>query len=102
MARAVGTGQIHDAAIFYNGSYFVIALLFNLLLLACVKRGLVDRNYTTVRGIIKQYGMGPVMYLFCFALTWWSVPLSLVMNAGMALFFLLSPDRCAKASTHRP
>ena len=102
MARAVATGRIHEAAIFYNGSYCVIALLFNLLLLSCVKRGLVDRNYTTVRGIAKQYGMGPVMYLLCFAVTWWSVPLSLAMNAGMALFFLMSPDRCAKGDgAHR-
>ena len=93
MARAVGTGKIHEAAIFYNGSYVAIALLFNLLLFACIKRGLVDRNYATVRGIAKQYGMGPVMYL-----------LSLAINAGMALFFLLSPDRCATKgnAAHRP
>jgi len=104
MARAVGTGKIHEAAIFYNGSYVVLAGLFNLLLFACIKRGLVDRNYATVRGIAKQYGMGPVMYLLSFAVTWWSVPLSLAINAGMALFFLLSPDRCATKgnAAHRP
>jgi hypothetical protein len=41
------------------------------------------------------------MYILCFAATWWNVKISLVLNAGMALFFLLSPDQSAKAHDER-
>lgn len=40
MAEAVPTGQIRDAAIFYNGCSVALALLFNVLLFTCFKRGL--------------------------------------------------------------
>jgi uncharacterized membrane protein len=101
MAQAVAHGQIRDAAIFYNGSYVAIALLFNVQMLACVKRGLVDRSYADVRSIAKRFAMGPLMYILCFAITWWNVPLSLAINAGLALFYLLSPDQRTKLyATH--
>jgi uncharacterized membrane protein len=96
MAQAVATGQLRDAAIFYNGSYLALALLFNLLLFTSLQRGLVDKSYAGVQGIARRYAIGPAMYLICLAVTWWSVPLSLAMNGGMALFFLLSPDRSLK------
>jgi len=103
MAQAVASGQLRDAAIFYNGSYLVIAALFNLLFGVCVKRRLVDRSYSSVRGIARRYATGIAMYILCFAVTWWNVKLSLAINAGMALFFLLSPDQNANAhSPHRP
>ncbi len=97
MAQALAAGQLRDAALFYNGSYLVIALLFNLLFGVCVKRGLVDRNYAGVRGIARRYAAGIAMYILCFAATWWNVKVSLAINAGMSLFFLLSPDQSAKA-----
>jgi hypothetical protein len=37
------------------------------------------------------------MYGLSFAVTWWNVPLSLALNAALALFYLLSPDRSAKS-----
>jgi uncharacterized membrane protein len=92
MALAVTRGNIRDAAILYNGSYFVIALLFNLLLNVAIRRGLVDREYAAVRGIAKTYFLGPVLYGLCFACTWWNVGLSLALNGALALYFLLSPD----------
>lgn len=97
MARAAANGQLRDAAIFYNGSYLAIALLFNLLFWACIKRKLVDRTYAGVKGIARSYRIGIAMYILCFASTWWNVKVSLAINAGMALFFLLSPDQSAKA-----
>ena len=96
MAQAVVNGQLRDAALFYNGSYLAIALLFNLLFGVCIKRGLVDRNFAGVRGIARRYATGIAMYILCFAATWWNVKVSLAINAGMALYFLLSPDRGAK------
>jgi TMEM175 potassium channel family protein len=92
MAQSVGTVRMRDAALLYNGSYLVIALLFNLLLFTCVSRELVDRSYIGVKNIAKRYALGPGMYLACLVLTWWSVPASLALNGSMALYFLLSPD----------
>jgi len=101
MAQAVASGQLRDAAIFYNGSYLVIALLFNLLFGVCVKRRLLDRYESGVQGIAGRYATGITMYILCFAATWWNVKVSLVLNAGLALFFLLSPDQSAKAHAAR-
>ena len=101
MAQAVATGQIRDAAILYNASYVALALLFNLLLFTCIKRGLVDRNYAGVRGIAWRFASGPALYVLSLIVTFWNVPLSLAINAGLALFYLVSPDQSAKAHAAR-
>ena len=100
MAQAVAGGQLRNAAIFYNGSYLVLAMLFNVLFFVCMSRGLVDRQSAGARITLRRYAAGIVVYVICFAVTWWNVPLSLAINAGMALFFLLAP--CAKSATHEP
>jgi uncharacterized membrane protein len=103
MAQSVFNGRLRDAAILYNGSYLVIAFLFNLLFGVCVTRGLLDRNVIGVRNIARSYALGVLVYVLCFAVTWWSVTVSLAINFGMAMFFLLSPDQMAKNCTkHHP
>lgn len=97
MAQSVGTARMRDAAVLYNGSYVVIALLFNLLLSTCASRQLVDRSYIGVKNIAKRYAVGPALYLVCLVITWWSVPASLALNGAMALYFLLSPDTSLRA-----
>jgi len=98
MAQAVTRGNILDAAIFYNGSYLAIALLFNLLFYTTVRRGLVDREYAPVRHIARSYLVGPAAYGTCLAVTWINVPLSLAMNGAMALYFLLAPSLQGEAA----
>ena len=102
MAQAMATGRMRDAALLYNGSYLVIALLFNLLLFACIRRGLVDRSYAGIENIARRYGVGPSLYLACFLTTWISVPISLAMNGAMALYFLLSPNTALRSNTVHP
>ncbi len=92
MAQAVTRGNLLDAAILYNGSYLAIALLYNLLFYTCIRRKLVDCDFSAVRNIARSYIIGPSIYALCLAITWWNVPLSLSINAGMALYFLLSPS----------
>jgi uncharacterized membrane protein len=96
MAQAVLTGRLKDAAILYNGSYLVIAVLFNLLFGVCVTSNLLDRNVFGVRNIARSYAAGILMYVICFAVTWWNVYVSLAINLGMAIFFLVSPDQMAR------
>jgi len=98
MAQALTSGRVREAAILYNGSYLVIALLFNLLLFTCIRGGLVDREYSEVRNIARSFAIGPTLYGLCFAATWWNVKVSLAMNAAMALLFLLSPEVRVKVS----
>jgi uncharacterized membrane protein len=92
IALNVGTARLRDAAILYNGSYLAMALLYNLLLITCAARGLVDRTEISLRSIARRYAAGPFVYAVCFVLSWWNVPLSLAINGVMALFFLVSPD----------
>jgi len=99
MAQAVLTGRLKDVAILYNGSYLVIAFLFNALFGVCVTGGLLDRNVSGVRNIARSYALGVLMYVICFAVTWWNVPVSLAINLGMAIFFLVSPDQLARNCT---
>lgn len=91
MAQAFASNHVRDAAIFYNGSYLAIALLFNLLLFTAIRRGTVDREYGAVKSIARSYALGPGFYALCFAATWWNVPVSLAMNGTLALYFLLLP-----------
>jgi uncharacterized membrane protein len=96
MAQAVLNGRLKDAAILYNGSYLVIAILFNMLFGVCVTGKLLDRTVTGVRNIARSFAAGILMYVICFAMTWWNVYLSLAINFAMAMFFLLSPDQMAR------
>ena len=96
MAQAFTSGRIRDAAILYNGSYLVIALFFNLLLLNSIRRGAMDREFAGLRGIAQSYALGSGVYVVCFVITWWNVPLSLAVNGAMALYFLLSPNLWVK------
>ena len=92
MAQSVSTGRIRESAILYNASYLVLALLFNLLFFTCIRRKLVDSSYRGIRRIGRRFGLGLTAYAICLALTWWNVPVSLAINAAMAMFFLLSPN----------
>ncbi len=64
-----------------------------------MKGGLLDRNVIGVQNIARSYGAGILMYVICFAMTWWNVPVSLAISLGMAVFFLVSPDQMARNCT---
>lgn len=93
IAQSVGTPHLRDAAILYNTTYLVQALLFNLLLFTCIHRKVVDYKFAGVQNILRQFAIGPAAYILCLALTWWSVPLSLVLNGAIALYYLVTPER---------
>jgi uncharacterized membrane protein len=80
-----------SAAVF-NGTYFVIAIFFNVLWHHAVRGGLLDSaTREAADSISRQYAVGPVSYLVCFGLTWVSVPASLLANIALAVFFALPP-----------
>jgi len=80
------------AAAVFNGAYFVIAIFFNTLWRHAVRGRLLDSpTQQSSAAISRQYAVGPVSYLVCFGLTWISVPASLILNIGLAMFFALPP-----------
>ena len=102
LASYLRAPQSHDrrlAALLYNGTYIVIAILFNLLWrYAARNRRLLDKepDHAAIQKLTKQYAFGPLLYVICFGLAWVSVPASLGLNAILALFFALPPKVAAR------
>ena len=96
------SGYSRSVAIFYNGTYLCLALLYNLVWYVCRKRKLLDHHedQDNQHAVFDKYAWGPLFYLACLIMTWFSVPVSLAMNAGLALWFLL-PARSPHHSHHR-
>lgn len=86
------------AAILYNATFVVIAVIFNVLWRYAVARRLIDDTVSAeaARNISRQYAIGPIMYLVCFALAWINVHASMLTNVALALFFALPPSLIRK------
>ncbi len=92
LAESLGTPDARPAALLYNGTYVVIAILFNVLWRYAVRAELLEpESAASAEKISKQYAVGPLLYLAAFGLAWISVPASLALNVLLALFFALPP-----------
>jgi TMEM175 potassium channel family protein len=90
LAAHLKGGDARVAAEVFNGTYVMIAIFFNVLWHHAVGAGLLDSaTQESAHAISRQYAVGPISYLACFALTWVSVPLSLAVNIALAIFFAL-------------
>ncbi len=96
MATSITSGNAvyaRDVAILYNAGYLGISVLFNLLWLVCRRQNVLD-HYLGVEHVHEatgQYVIGLICYAACLGMTWFSVPLSLAMNAVIAIWFLIPP-----------
>jgi uncharacterized membrane protein len=103
LAAHLGHPDQKLAAMLYNGTYFFIAIFFNLLwryatapthnLLAA------DIDAPAVTSISSRYALGPLTYIACFGLAWVSVTASLALNILLACFFALPPEFQRKKTT---
>ena len=100
LAQHLGQGDQRVAAVLYHGTYFVIAVFFNLLW-RYANRHLLGDNVDVVATdkISAKYAVGPVFYLVCIALAWVNVPLSLLLNVALAVFFALPLHRALRVAT---
>lgn len=96
-----GNGRV--AAIFLNLVYFVIAICYNVLW-AYAARGqrLLDEHVDVqlIKQINAQYRFGPLLYIAAALLAFIAVPLSLGMNAAMAIYFGFT-SRTERRAPHR-
>jgi hypothetical protein len=96
VAQYLKKPDYHTAAAIYNGTYVVLSICFNVLFryAAHDNRLLgkdVDRDEMQV--MLRQFRFGFLPYAVTFALTWVSVPISLILNLLMALFWALPVNR---------
>jgi uncharacterized membrane protein len=78
------------AAIVYNGLFILIAIAFNILWrYASGGRRLLkrDADEKAIKAIDDAYRLGPLFYVVALAVAFVSVPLSVVLNLGIAIFF---------------
>ena len=90
----------HTAALFYNGTFIVIAIIYNLLWrYASHNRRLLSKSADSllIETITKQYRFGPLFYAAAFLLAILSVWGSLVLNLLFAVYFAFTGR--AKRST---
>ncbi len=100
LAQHFGKSDQRAAAILYHGTYFAIAVFFNILW-GYASRHLLgkDADVSAAGRISAQYALGPALYLVCIAMTWVNVPLSLLLNIALAVFFALPPHRAVRAAS---
>src|SRR5262249_53515841 len=97
LASYLGHPGDRTAAMFYSGSFVVIAIAFNVLwrYMSSPRADLmrVPRDHHEVLATRAQYQLGPLFYLATFALAFWNATASLVGNLALALFFAIPPSR---------
>jgi uncharacterized membrane protein len=92
LATYLRTADARSAALFYNGTYVAIAVLFNLLWRYAIRAGLLDPvKVAAAARISRQYSYGPLLYLVCLGVAWISPEGSLALSCALAAFFALPP-----------
>jgi uncharacterized membrane protein len=103
LAQYLGRADQRTAAVFYNGTFVVISVFFNLLWRYAVSRSLLhEHTQNNAVNISAQYAVGPLVYLGCFVLAWFNVRASILANTALALFFVLPPSLMKKDTNYIP
>jgi uncharacterized membrane protein len=95
--RTAGPDQ-QTAVVFYSGSFFVSAVFYNLLWQTAARRNrlIVPGCEAEAAEVTRRFRPGAPIYLMATLAALWSVPLSLVIDAGLALLYILPrPARAA-------
>jgi uncharacterized membrane protein len=79
------------AAIMYAGSFFALAIVFNVMWRYAIRRKIVSA-VVSAAGITRQYALGPIMYAVLVAIAFFSAEWCLTMSIVYALYFALPPS----------
>lgn len=89
------------AALFYSGTFVILAIFFNLLWRYAAYKGRLlgkKADLAAVRAISRQYLFGPLLYSVAFGLAWINVPASVVLNLLLAVFFAIPSGKLRELS----
>jgi uncharacterized membrane protein len=103
VAEYLGHPGQYLAAAVYNGTFIVIALLFNLLWrTASTRRRLIhgSASQDSVRAITDSYRWGPAIYSIAFALAFINVAASLALNLALAVHFARPTSTARRAESN--
>ena len=79
------------AALVYAGSFFALAIVFNVMWRYAIRRKIVSEEVNAA-GITRQYALGPIMYALLVAIAFFSAEWCLTMSILYALYFALPPS----------
>ncbi len=96
MAEYLQTADANVAALFYSGTLFVIAILYNgIWWYAASHEGIfsakIDRAF--MQKVTRQYMFGPLYYLAAMVIAFFSPLLSILICLGLAVYFALTGRR---------
>jgi uncharacterized membrane protein len=96
-----GADDQRTAALFYNGTYFVTAIFYNLLWQTAARgnRLIVAGREAAAARVTRAFWPGAPSYLVATLAAFVSVPLSVGLNGAIALFYLLPRREVAKAAS---
>ncbi len=84
------TDAAPTAAFLFSGTYFLLAVAFNLLWYVATRRGLLRadaQGQVNFRGVRRGYLIGPVFYGLATVLAWWLPLVSVGICLGMAVYY---------------
>jgi uncharacterized membrane protein len=91
LAQHLGAPGERVAGVVYAASFFYIALIFALLRWYATDRHLMVQH-GDVRGLKRQYAIGPVMYVALVGIAYWSGTACLTASCLYAVYFSLPPS----------
>ena len=88
------------AAIVYAGSFFALAIMFNVLWRYAVRAKIVYEDLN-VSLITKQYSLGPILYAALVVIAFFSAEWCLVISILIAVYFALPPSIWGRQTSSR-
>ena len=79
------------ATVVYAGSFFAIAIVFNVMWRYAIRVGIVE-DHVNVGAISRQYRMGPIMYGLLVVIAFFGAKWCLGLSILYALYFALPPS----------
>ncbi len=92
MAEYINQPDNRVAAVLYSGTFFLMALFFNLVWLYASRKNRLlspNANIQEVRAITGQYRFGPLCYVVTFTLAFFLPLVSVVLQLLLAIFFAI-------------
>ena len=89
------------AGLVYAGSFFVLAIIFNLMWRHAVRAKLVA-EHLDVHAITRQYAAGPILYAILIGVAAVNGVACLALSAAIGLYFLLPPRLWRRAPATEP